>query len=541
MNRCLLQKTSSGMSRPRTHHSHYGWIAALACLASIEGTARAQADQPAPPPPPPLGPAAAPPAAPGGPGTATPPAAPPAQQLTTMPPPPPAPVPPAAPEPAAPPEKAAEPFAFGDFTWLNGSNRQHKALLDSDIFTGSFLLDVNYTQSKANPIDNTVVGSTALSRNNEITLAFLGFGGDFHYKSARGRLMTQFGVRSVLVPRNDFSTFRGQFDLQTALRYISEAYGGYHWDVMNGINLDGGIFMSYVGLFSYDNFENWMYLPSFTSDNTPWFFNGLRLQIFPSDKLKIEPWLINGWQTYGKFNEVPGFGFQVLWRPAEWMSVLSNGYYGWDTQDNPGLERFHSDNSFTFRYWNAPGEILDRIAVSITADIGGEFGDGLTVFGGHGTEGHCTTATPCTSNFLSWMAYHRMSFFGDHFAWTFGGGMMHNPSRYLVLAPTGNASGVPQPLSTQGVQYVAPTSPYDFNPGTKFDAYDYETGIQYMPNEQVTYDLEVNHRQASVPYFAGHGGVTSPDGFITTATPVAWRPDLQKGDSRIIAALLVRF
>ena len=70
------------------------------------------------------------------------------------------------------------------------------------------MLDVNYTASTNNPIDNTVVGSTALSRNNEITLAFMGFGGDFHYENARGRLMMQYGLRSTLVPRNDLSTTR---------------------------------------------------------------------------------------------------------------------------------------------------------------------------------------------------------------------------------------------------------------------------------------------------------------------------------------------
>src|ERR1019366_2489592 len=59
------------------------------------------------------------------------------------------------------PEKASDPFAFGDFTWLNGTNRQTKALLDSPIFTGSVLLDVNYTASGQNPIDNTVIGSTS--------------------------------------------------------------------------------------------------------------------------------------------------------------------------------------------------------------------------------------------------------------------------------------------------------------------------------------------------------------------------------------------
>ncbi len=455
---------------------------------------------------------------------------------------------------AAPEEPASEPFAFGDFTWLNGTNRQHKALLDSPLFTGSFLLDVNYTQSKAHPIDNTVVGSTALSRNNEITLAFMGFGGDFHYEHARARFMMQYGIRSELVPRNDFSTFRGQFDLQDALRYVSEAYGGYHWDALHGINLDGGIFMSYVGLFSYDNFENWMYLPSFTSDNTPWFFNGLRLQIYPSDKLKIEPWLINGWQTYGTFNEMPGFGFQVLWRPVEVFSVLSNGYVGWDNQNAPGQFRFHSDNSAELRYYqDTINHIFTKAAFSITADIGGEQGDGVTVFGGQtqpqsmagkytcNTQNVSATDRPCDANFLSWMIYNRFWFFDDHLGFTVGGGMMHNPSRYLVLDPTGNASPIPQPNSVQGIQYVPASNPYYTAFGSQFDAYDYEFGFQYMPVEQVTYDLEFNHRQASVPYFAGHGGVTSPDGYITTATPTGWRADLAKGDTRLIAALLVRF
>jgi hypothetical protein len=119
--------------------------------------------------------------------------------------------------------------------------------------------------------------------------------------------------------------------------------------------------------------------------------------------------------------------------------------------------------------------------------------------------------------------------------------MMHNPSRYLVLDPTGQASPIPQPLSIQGIQYVPPTNPYWTAFGSKFDAFDYEAGFQYMPNEQVTYGLEGNHRQASVPYFAGHGGVTSPDGYITTAVPNGWRADLSKNDTRLIFDVLVRF
>ncbi|HXN56433.1 MAG TPA: outer membrane beta-barrel protein, partial [Myxococcales bacterium] len=136
------------------------------------------------------------------------------------------------------PEPASEPFAWGDFTWLNGNNRQHSALLDSKYFTGSFLADVNYVWDFAHPIDHTIVGSTATFRAGEFNLSFLGFGGDFHWDNVRGRFIMQLGTRAMGIARNDPSADRGQFDLRDSLRYISEAYGGYHWDVLHGINLD---------------------------------------------------------------------------------------------------------------------------------------------------------------------------------------------------------------------------------------------------------------------------------------------------------------
>ncbi len=115
---------------------------------------------------------------------------------------------------------------------------------------------------------------------------------------------------------------------------------------------------------------------------------------------------------------------------------------------------------------------------------------------------------------------------------------MHNPGRYLVLrahrkrVAFSAAAGRPARDPNRTTSIRGREVP---------DAFDYETGIQYMPVEQVTYDLEINHSEANVPYFAGHGGVTSPDGYATTPVPPGWRPDLVKSDTRIIAALLVRF
>ena len=73
--------------------------------------------------------------------------------------------------------------------------------------------------------------------------------------------------------------------------------------------------MSYIGLFSYYNFDNWAYQPSFVSSNTPWFFQGVRIQIFPTAHLKIEPWIINGWQSYASANSRKGLGGQIKYTP----------------------------------------------------------------------------------------------------------------------------------------------------------------------------------------------------------------------------------
>jgi hypothetical protein len=63
--------------------------------------------------------------------------------------------------------KVKVPFEGQDQTWQNGSDRRTNSVLTTKYFTGSVMIDANYTHSFNNPNDNTVVGSTALARNNE--------------------------------------------------------------------------------------------------------------------------------------------------------------------------------------------------------------------------------------------------------------------------------------------------------------------------------------------------------------------------------------
>src|SRR5246127_4751520 len=262
---------------------------------------------------------------------------------------------------------ASEPFAFADFTWLNGNPRTKQVSLDTKFFTPEIRADVDYVYDFAHPKDDTIGGSSEIFRSNEVQLTQLGVGGDFHYDNVRARVMTQFGLYSQTTPRNDASPTRGQWNLDNAYRYLSEAYGGYHFNVMHGINVDAGIFMSYVGLFSYYQFDNWAYQPSYVSSNTPWFFNGVRVQWFPTAKLKIEPWFINGWQSYGRFNNRPGLGGQILWRPNGNWSIVGNQYgYGEDALGIPSRTRYHTDDSVQYKYYQSPKSFISM--ASLTGD-----------------------------------------------------------------------------------------------------------------------------------------------------------------------------
>jgi hypothetical protein len=428
--------------------------------------------------------------------------------------------------------KAYRPAFDGiETNWQNGADRRDSSVFHGKYFVPSILMDLNYTHSFNNPNDNTVVGSTALARNNEVQLSHLNVGGDFTYENVHARIMSQFGTRSQVVPRNDISPYRGQYKLADVYRYLTEAYAGVHINNKGyGVNIDAGLFLSYIGLNSYYQAENWEYQASYTSDNTPWFFNGIRFQFFPSKHWKIEPWIINGWQSYGKFNKMPGLGGNVTWMNNN-IKVLTNDYYGSDAAAIPGRKRFHSDNSFLLRYYNnKESEGLSQAAFSLTGDFGFEKGGGVNGF----KKGDSTKPA---QYFLSAMFYNRLWFYHNKFAWTFGGGVMNNPGRYLVLYPTGQASPLPNPnnpTQTEG-QY-----PFSANPGDKFKAWDTSTTLEWLINQSFSFKAEYVHRHANVPYFAGKGGVTSPTGYTYTPLPPEWRPDLVKSEDRIVFAVLFR-
>ena len=445
-----------------------------------------------------------------------------------------------------------EPFSDADWTWLNGNPRTKEIFWDTKFFTPEIRADVNYVVDFNHPTDHSIGGSSELFRSSEVQLEQFGVGGDFHYDNVRARLMTQFGMYSATTPRNDPSPGHGQWDLVSAYRYLTEAYGGYHFDVLHGVNVDAGIFLSYIGLFSYYNFDNWAYQPSYVSSNTPWFFNGVRVQIFPTAHLKIEPWFINGWQAYASANHRPGLGGQIKWTPRPWINIISNNYgLGRDDLFIPNRRRIHTDDSVEVKYFDRPDSTLDKMAFSLTADAGCEYGGGVSCYG--------NKAGGPKQSFLGFMFYNRFWFHRDLFGLTLGGGKMNNPGRYLVLLP---------PINGETAVTASTNSPYfTENPGDPYKAWDSSITFDYMPKQYVTFRWEYDYRHANVPYWTGRGGITPPGGntgfptqFVCqsgvtsgeTTLPAAqtactaigstvWSPDLRRDESFIDMSIMVKF
>ncbi len=359
------------------------------------------------------------------------------------------------------------------------------------------------------------------SVRNEVQITQIGVGGDFHYDNVRARFMTQFGMYSTTTPRNDASPSRGQWDLANAYRYLSEAYGGYHLNAMHGINVDAGIFMSYVGLFSYYNFDNWAYQPSYVSSNTPWFFTGVRAQFFPTDKLKIEPWFVNGWQSYGRFNNRPGIGGQILWRPNgqaldPWQSVRARrGCAG-----QPEPRALSHGRQHSVQVPRPPGgEVPQQSSLLAHRRCG--------LRARRRRELRRQFRKGPKQSFLGFMLYNRLWFDQDLFGLTLGGGRINNPGRYLVLLPPINGA-----TATSGTPY------FTENPGDKYKAWDVSTTFDYMPSQYITWRLEYNHRAANVPYFSGPGGITPPGGNQGAPGSLVsgFTPDLRNSENRMTGA-----
>jgi Putative beta-barrel porin-2, OmpL-like. bbp2 len=382
------------------------------------------------------------------------------------------------------------PFADADYTWMNGQSKQKDfPFTFSPYVTPSLYFDGYYAYSLNQPKDNTLTGTASTGRHNEFTINLLSIGFDWSYKNVIGRITLQWGAMLDIVQSLDGTTARGHSLSIEALKHIREATAGYHFDVMYGVNMEMGLFMSYIGLESYLLAENWNYNRSLICEFTPFYFTGVRAQIFPSKNVKIEPWLMNGYQSYGKWNEAPSAGLSLRWHPREWLGLVANFYAGTDTKNDPGRVRFHHDHSVLARLYDNKDGALSKVAFSLNNHAGFEQGGAVS-------DSRKAYLVGTSAALRAWFAKDRLALTG----------------RFEALRHAGG--------------YSAQFPPPGFVAGDDFTIAGVTGTVEIMPMDLFSIRPEIVYRTASVPFFAGPGGTTSPDGF--QGTPGPFTPDVRK-------------
>jgi hypothetical protein len=257
---------------------------------------------------------------------------------------------------------------------------------------------------------------------------------------------------------------------------------------------------------------------------TPFYFQGARIQMFPTKKFKQEIWLLNGWQSYNSFSKGPGAGSSSYYRPTENLQLVANFYVGRDTQNPDTLGnqstrvRFHHDNSIVARYYkNAEAKSVSQGAVSLNSHYGFQQGNNMG-----------DTVTAQQHYMYGASLTNRLWFNKNKIALSLRADYISNGGTYLAFTPAAVS-----PNGYTNAFLEDPYKPLEIFQGT--------ATIDVMPNDYFTLRLEYGYRSANVPYFTGSGGTTSPSGFINgPTTQIPWVPDLQKTENRFTVALNFR-
>jgi hypothetical protein len=423
----------------------------------------------------------------------------------------PAPSPPqqSAPAPAQPPklqplDVREPPFGEFDFSWMNGTNRQPASLLVTGPLTWSIYVDAYYGWQFWAPVDHTVFPSTTAPRHNEIGFNLATLGVEINLDGPIGRIYLQYGSNVETDAGQDATVNRGFFLTDKAFQFIQQAAGGWHFHWLHGVNLEMGIFPSYVALESYLPQENWNYTHALLSDSTPYYFFGIRGQLYLTQRLKLELWLVNGWQTFGQWHEGRAGGYLINWRPREWVSLTTAAYFGQDAMTDSGSLRSYFDSYAQLRYYRGRGKRSIRSAAICLVFDGG---------------------------------YERRT--NARSGAVIGASLTHRVEWLPQLATTARLD-----IYYDQTQALIPklpiNSPYLLPfPNSEFLGGGFTLTNDYLPSPWLVLRLEYAHRESNLPYFSGPGGITGPNG-VAPANPALFTPDLRKHDDRLLFNVTLR-
>jgi hypothetical protein len=171
---------------------------------------------------------------------------------------------------------------------------------------GGFV-DGYYAYDFGRPINFDRAFTTQAARHNEFNINLAYIEAKVGGPRVRGRLALQAGtsVQSNYAGEPAIGTVSGP-DLA---RLIQEAVAGYQ--ISPSLWVDGGIFLSHIGMESFISRDNLTYTRSLSADYTPYYESGVKLTWQATPKLSALLTVVNGWQNISENNQDKAVGARL--------------------------------------------------------------------------------------------------------------------------------------------------------------------------------------------------------------------------------------
>jgi hypothetical protein len=187
--------------------------------------------------------------------------------------------------------------------------------------------------------------TTQAARHNEFNVNLAYVEAKVTGPRVRGRLALQAGtsVQSNYAGEPAIGSVSGP----SLSRFIQEAVAGYQ--ISPSLWVDGGIFLSHIGMESFISRDNLTYTRSLSADFTPYYESGVKLTWQATPKLTALFTVVNGWQNISENNQDKAVGARL---------------------------DFAQSSSTTFSYYNFIGNEVSSSRLRIFNGVG--FKTGLT-------------------------------------------------------------------------------------------------------------------------------------------------------------------
>lgn len=172
--------------------------------------------------------------------------------------------------------------------------------------------------------------TTSPSRHSEFNLNLAYIEAKIAADKLRGRFAVQTGTSVMANYASEYrDPARTGIQLADILMFAQEAYAGYQ--VLPGLWVDAGIFLSHIGAESFISKDNWTYTRSLVADFSPYYQAGVRLGWEIDSAWAFQFHLMNGWQRIVETDGDKAIGTQISFKANDKLSFIHNTFIGKET------------------------------------------------------------------------------------------------------------------------------------------------------------------------------------------------------------------